>query len=58
MKKEDDVISAIRLGILGKPTGSYMFKTVLRVPNLACNLLPASKLTKESNCIAKFSDSC
>ena len=24
MKKEDDVISAIRLGILGKPTGSYM----------------------------------
>ncbi|KAL6340499.1 hypothetical protein AAG906_006164 [Vitis piasezkii] len=51
MKKEDDVISAIRLG--EKP-----FKTVLCVPNLACNLLLASKLTKDSNCIAKFSDSC
>ena len=32
--------------------------SVLFVPNLSCSLLFISKLTKDFNCIAKFSSSC
>ena len=31
---------------------------VLYVPNLSCNLLSVRKLSKDLNCIAKFSSSC
>ena len=31
----------------------YLF-SVLHVPNLKCNLLSVSKLTKDTNCVAKF----
>ena len=36
-------------------SGSINLEHVLYVPNLNCNLLSVSKLTKERNCIAKFS---
>lgn len=34
---------------------TMILKSVLHVPNLSCNLLSVSKLTKDFNCMAKFS---
>ena len=33
---------------------SITLNPVLHVPNLSCNLLSNSQLTKQSNCLAKF----
>ena len=41
-----------------KITENITLTSVLYVPNLSCNLLSISKLTKDFNCIAKFSSSC
>ena len=32
--------------------------SVLYIPNISCNLMSISKLTKDFSCIAKFSSSC
>ena len=40
-----------------KITENITLTSVLYVPNLSCNLLSISKLTKDFNCIAKFSSS-
>ena len=34
-----------------------ILKSVLHVPNIACNLLSINKLTKDMNCVAKFFNS-
>ena len=37
---------------------NLILKFVLHIPNLSCNILSVSKITKDSNCFAKFCDSC
>ena len=36
-------------------TKTFSLESVLHVPNLSCNLLSISKLTRDLNCVAKFS---